>query len=84
MAALLASGTPHNVQVGFGGVYSWNIHGTDLFLPLAQPLNEELVQPVGRVQRNPMAGVINLLVAPPCFHELPRHLHAFAVEVVIV
>ena len=84
MAALLASGTPHNVQVGFGGVYSWNIHDVDLFLASAHPLDEETVQPVGRVQRNPVAGVINLLVAPPCFHELPRHLHAFAVEVVIV
>jgi hypothetical protein len=84
MAALLASGTPHNVQVGSGAVYSCNIHDADLFLASAQPLNEELVQPVGGVQRNPMAGAINLLVAPPCFHELSRHLHTFAVEVVIV
>jgi hypothetical protein len=84
MAALPASGTPHNVQVGFGGVYSCNIHDADFFLASAQPLNEELVQPVGRVQRNPVADVINLLVAPPGFHELSRHLHAFAVEVVIV
>ena len=34
-----------------------------------QPLKEELVQPVGRVQWNPMAGVVDLLVAPGSFHE---------------
>jgi hypothetical protein len=83
MAALLASGTPHT-RGWSGGVYSWNIHEADLFLSSAQPLDEESVQPIGRVQRNPVAGVINLLVAPPGFHELPRHLHAFTVEVVIV
>jgi hypothetical protein len=38
-------------------------------LALAQPLKEELVQPVGRVQWNPMAGVVDLLVAPGSFHE---------------
>jgi hypothetical protein len=84
MAALLASETPLNLQVGSGAVYSCNIHDADLFLASAQPLDEELVQAVGRVQWNPVAGVINLLVAPPCFHELSRHLHAFTVEVVIV
>ncbi|HXP44883.1 MAG TPA: hypothetical protein VN833_31845 [Candidatus Acidoferrales bacterium] len=84
MAALPASGTPHNVQVGFGGVYSLNIHDADLFLASAQPLDKESVEPFGRVQWNPVAGVINLLVAPPCFHELSRDLHAFTVEVVIV
>ncbi len=31
-----------------------------------------------------MAGTIDLLVAPGSFHEAARHLHAFAVEVVIV
>ena len=41
----------------------------DVELALAQPLKEELVQPVGRVQWNPMAGVVNLLVAPGSFHE---------------
>src|ERR1700751_236577 len=53
-------------------------------LDLAQPLNQELVQPVGRVQWNPVAGGIDLLVAPGAFHELSRHFHAFAVEVVII
>jgi hypothetical protein len=53
-------------------------------LELAQPLNQKLVQPVGRVQWNPVADVIDLLVAPGSFHEMSRHLHAFAVEVVIV
>jgi hypothetical protein len=33
-----------------------------------QPLKEELVQSVGRVQWNPMAGVVDLLVA---LHEDP-------------
>jgi len=65
-------------------VCSCNIHDDHLCIASAQPLNEELVQPVGRVQWNPVAGISNLLVAPPCFHELSRHLHAFTVEVVIV
>jgi len=34
-----------------------------------QPLHEELVQPVGRVQWNPVAGVVDLLVAPGPFHK---------------
>jgi len=41
----------------------------DVELTLAQPLKEELVQPVGRVQWNPMTGVVDLLVAPGSFHE---------------
>jgi hypothetical protein len=65
-------------------VCSCNIHDDHLCIASAQPLNEELVQLVGRVQWNPVAGIRNLLVAPPCFHELSRHLHAFTVEVVIV
>lgn len=36
---------------------------------LAQPLNDELVQLAGRVQWNPMAGVVDLRVAPGSFHE---------------
>jgi predicted subunit of tRNA(5-methylaminomethyl-2-thiouridylate) methyltransferase len=30
-----------------------------------------------------VAGAIDLLIAPGSFHEATRHLHAFAVEVVI-
>jgi hypothetical protein len=31
-----------------------------------------------------VAGSIDLLVAPGSFHEATRHLHAFAVEVVVI
>ena len=51
---------------------------------LAQPLDEQLVQPVASIQRDPVAGSIDLLVAPGSFHEATRHLHAFAVEVVVI
>jgi hypothetical protein len=44
----------------------------------AQPVDEQLVQPVGRVQRDPVAGAIDLLVAPGPFHEATRRLHTFA------
>ena len=53
-------------------------------LASAQALNEEPVQPVGRVQWNPVAGVVDLLVAPGPFHEASRHLHAFDVEIAVV
>ena len=33
----------------------------------AQPLDEQLVQPVGRIQRDPVAGAVDLLVAPGSF-----------------
>jgi 3-hydroxyacyl-CoA dehydrogenase len=49
-----------------------------------QPLDEQLVQPVGRIQRDPVAGAVYLLVATGSFQETTRHLHAFAVKVVIV
>ena len=40
-------------------------------LASAQPLNEEPVQPVGRVQWNPVAGVVDLLIAPGPFTKRP-------------
>src|ERR1700730_14144149 len=50
----------------------------------AQPLDEQLVELVRCLQRDPVAGAVNLLVTPRSFHEAIRHLHAFTVEVVIV
>jgi hypothetical protein len=52
--------------------------------PSAQPFNQQLIQPVGCIQWDPMAGAINLLVAPRTFNVATRYLHAFTIEVMIV
>ena len=52
--------------------------------PSAQPFNQQLIQPVRCVQWDPMAGAINLLVAPRTFNVATRYLHAFTIEVMIV
>jgi hypothetical protein len=52
--------------------------------PSAQPFNQQLIQPVGCVQWDPMAGAIDLLVAPRTFNVATRYLHAFTIEVMIV
>src|ERR1700748_2585471 len=50
---------------------------------LAQPVEQQLVQPFRRVKRYPVARAGNFLVTPRPLNECRRFLHALAVEVMV-
>src|SRR5580700_9361418 len=52
--------------------------------PSDQPPTDKLIEARRSIQRDPMTGAFDLLIAPRPFHEALRHLHPLSVDIVVV